>query len=102
MYSGRKSPRFKVALAAMIYDTDGKSVTACTVRDISASGARLELSQDIPLPKSFLLALTRDANVRRSCEAVWQLSIVAGVRFSEAGGLPDAVTGRKNRALPAA
>jgi hypothetical protein len=53
------------------------------VRDVSANGARLELSQDIPLPKPFLLALTRDANVRRLCEPVWQLSIVAGVRFSE-------------------
>src|SRR5215212_9210946 len=97
MYSRRKSPRFKVSLAPMVYDTEGKSVTACTVRDICETGARLELRQDVPLPKSFLLALTRDANVRRACEAVWQLSIVAGVRFSEAGELPEAVTGRKNR-----
>src|SRR5215212_7025006 len=96
MYSRRKSPRFKVSLAPMVYDTEGKSVTACTVRDISRSGARLELRQDVPLPKSFLLALTRDANVRRACEAVWQLSIVAGVRFGEIGSLADAAVIRKS------
>jgi hypothetical protein len=66
----------------MIYDVDGNSVTACNVRDISATGARLELRQDVPLPKSFLLALTQDGNGRRPCRTVWQLSIVAGVRFS--------------------
>jgi hypothetical protein len=95
MYSGRKSPRFKVSLPAMVYDTDGKSLMPCTVRDISESGARLELSQDVPLPKSFLLALTRDAHVRRSCESVWQLSIVAGVRFSESAPLETAGITRK-------
>jgi hypothetical protein len=96
MYSGRKSPRFKIAAPAMIYDANGKSVMACTVRDISATGARLELSQDAPLPTPFLLALTRDANVRRLCEPVWQLAIVAGVRFSDTGRFEDAGLDRKS------
>jgi hypothetical protein len=69
----------------MIYDTNGNSVMACTVRDISKSGAGLKLDQDAPLPQFFLLALTRDGNVRRSCELVWQLAVVAGVRFTDAG-----------------
>lgn len=69
----------------MIYDVDGNSVVACNVRDISKTGAGLKLDQDVPLPQSFLLALTRDGNVRRLCELVWQLSVVAGVRFSDAG-----------------
>jgi hypothetical protein len=68
----------------MIYDVNGNSVMACTVRDISKTGAGLKLDQDVPLPQSFLLALTRDGNVRRVCELVWQLSVVAGVRFSDA------------------
>ena len=65
----------------MVYDTDGRSVTECFVRDISATGARLELRQD-PLPKSFVLALSQDGYVRRPCQTVWQLSIVAGVCFT--------------------
>jgi hypothetical protein len=65
----------------MIYDADGNSVMPCTVRDISATGAGLKLGEDVPLPQSFFLSLTRDGNVRRLCEPVWQLSVVAGVRF---------------------
>ena len=83
MYSGRKSPRFKIDTPGMIYDPQGNAVLACTVRDISASGAGLKLSEDLPLPESFFLAFTRNGMVRRRCAPVWQLSIVAGVRFTD-------------------
>jgi len=83
MYSGRKSPRFKLDTPGMIYDPQGNPVLKCTVRDISATGAGLKLSEDVPLPKSFFLAFTRDGMVRRCCEPAWQLSIVAGVRFTD-------------------
>ena len=96
MFSGRKSSRHNVSALAMIYDAEGKSVMACTVRDISATGARLELSQDVPVPERFALSLTRDANVRRLCEPVWQLSVVVGVRFSETGRSEHAGPGRKS------
>lgn len=66
----------------------------CTVCDISATGAKLKLSRDEPLPTQFLLALSRDAYVRRMCEPVWQLSIVAGVRFCER---PDSGSIMSNR-----
>jgi hypothetical protein len=66
----------------MIYDIKGNLLMSCIVRDISASGARLELALDEPLPKSFLLFLTRDGNVRRMCDLAWQLATVAGVRFN--------------------
>lgn len=83
MYSGRKSPRRNIFQTGVVYDADGNSVTECFVRDISATGARLELRKDVPLPKSFSLALTSDGGVRRSCKTAWQFSIVAGVRFND-------------------
>ena len=83
MSSGRKSPRVKVSTPAMIYDAGGTAVMTCTVRDISATGVGLKLDIDMPLPDPFLLALTRDGHVRRLCRPVWQLSIVAGVRFAD-------------------
>src|SRR3954464_7087296 len=82
MYSGRKSPRRNVFQTGKVYTPDGMPLVECILRDISATGAKLELCDDMPLPKSFMLALTRDGSVRRPCETVWQLSIVAGVRFS--------------------
>jgi hypothetical protein len=94
----RKSPRQKVSALAMIYDAHGDSVMSCTVRDISATGAGLKLSKDVPLPQSFFLALTRDGNVRRLCEPVWQLSVVAGVRFSD--GNVSAIAGHPGSVDP--
>jgi len=82
MFSGRESRRHNVSTPGMIYDAHGNALMACTLRDISATGARLELSQDVPLPSSFFLALTRGGDVRRLCKPVWQLATVAGVRFT--------------------
>ena len=81
--SGRKSPRFKIDTPGMIYNLEGAPLFACTVRDISASGAGLALSEDAPLPESFFLAFTRNGALRRLCAPVWQLSVVAGVRFTD-------------------
>ena len=83
VFSGRKNPRFKIDAPGMIYDPTGTPLFACTVRDISATGAGLALSEDAPLPKSFVLTFTRDGAVRRVCEPVWQLAVVAGVRFTD-------------------
>jgi hypothetical protein len=82
MYSGRKSPRRNVFQIGKVYNLDGTPLVECILRDISATGAKLELREDVPLPDSFVLALTCDGSVRRPCETVWQLSIVVGVCFS--------------------
>src|SRR5256885_11889462 len=87
MYSGRRAERRLVSQPAAIFDHAGNRIVECTVRDVSATGAQLELREDLALPKSFLLALTQTGGVRRSCETVWQLSIVAGVWVSH---LPNA------------
>jgi len=84
MHSGRKSSRHAVSTPAMIYDAAGrKSIMSCSVVDLSATGAKLKLSKDEPLPASFLLSLTPDGSVLRPCKTAWQLSVVAGVRFAE-------------------
>jgi hypothetical protein len=79
----RKSPRHTFSAAGMIYDVKGGVIMPCIVRDVSASGAKLELAEDTALPKSFLLSLTKDGNVRRMCGVAWQLATVAGVRFND-------------------
>jgi hypothetical protein len=67
--------------------------------------AKLELREDVPLPKSFSLALTREATVRRSCETMWQLSVVAGVRFmhtpTQHESTHNSRTKKNKRAVPA-
>ena len=81
MDSGRKWRRRDISTQGMIYGANGKAVMPCSLRNVSETGAKLELNQEILLPRSFLLALTPDGNVRRLCEPVWQRATVAGVRF---------------------
>ena len=52
-------------------------------RDISRSGARLELFKEAALPQYFLLSLLPDGSGRRLCSKVWQLALIVGVRFAE-------------------
>jgi hypothetical protein len=82
----RKSQRHILTTSGMIYDAKGNLLMPCIVRDVSATGAKLELSLDQPLPKTFLLSLTRDGLVRRMCGVAWQLATVAGIRFTGEAG----------------
>ena len=82
MDSGRKSHRREITTQAMIYDARGKAIMACSLRNVSQTGARLELTKNTPLPRPFLLSLTPDGSVRRLCEAVWQRANTVGVRFT--------------------
>ena len=83
--NGRRKDTREDALAApaTIYDKDGSFLLPCTIRDISRSGARLELFKDAALPQYFLLSLLPDGSGRRLCSKVWQLALIAGVRFAE-------------------
>jgi PilZ domain-containing protein len=78
---GRKSRRRDISSDGMIYDADGNAVVACSLCNVSATGAKLQLNRAVPLPRSFVLALTPDGIVRRLCEPVWQRATVVGVRF---------------------
>lgn len=69
-----------------IYHKDGSFLLPCTVRDISRSGGRLELFKETLLPQYFLLSVMPDGSARRLCSKVWQLALIAGLRFVERQG----------------
>ena len=79
----RKETREALAAPATIYDKDGNFLLPCTVRDLSKTGARLELFKEAALPQFFLLSLLPDGGGRRLCSKVWQIALIAGVRFVE-------------------
>jgi hypothetical protein len=79
----RGEPREPLATPATIYDKDGSFLLPCTIRDLSKSGGRLELFKDAVLPRYFLLSMLPDGSGRRLCSKVWQLALIAGVRFVE-------------------
>jgi len=67
----------------MIYSRDGKLIAPCQLPDISATGAKVALSQEIELPREFLLSMSAGGQVGRYCKLAWQYSILAGVQFAE-------------------
>lgn len=55
----------------------------CLVRNLSQSGATIEIAQTIGAPDAFELTITRD-NVTRIANVVWRSDTHLGVKFSDA------------------
>ena len=64
--------------ATLSFDDSG---VACVVRNLSTSGATLELASSISLPTSFTLEIKADQFIRR-CRRVWSRDKHIGVAFS--------------------
>ncbi len=76
----RRHRRQALGRRASIRALDG-GISACTVSDISAGGARVTLDRTGPLPQKFTLCLTDNGNVYRECKVVWRRESVIGVQF---------------------
>jgi hypothetical protein len=80
----RKKPRRQFHYTARILTDDESPPIACSIADISETGARLMLEHDQELPENFLLLLTANGGARRNCRVVWRTEAVIGVEFPEA------------------
>jgi hypothetical protein len=78
MIEKRSSQRHRVLKGATI--TFGGHGVACTVRNLSAGGAAIDLSAPAVLPSSFTLLIECDRFVRR-CRPVWRDEHRIGVAF---------------------
>lgn len=78
----RKQPRLRVLLKGRIYFNNGSSSIDCLVRDMSATGARLMLSETATLPEKFdLYILQKERTYRASLR--WRREDGVGVTFDE-------------------
>ena len=78
MVETRIAPRVRVAKPAVI--EYGGDKIPCTIRDISITGASLEVSQAREVPSTFILILSEDRlNLR--CRVVWRKDFRLGVAF---------------------
>jgi hypothetical protein len=78
MIEKRAAQRHRVFKGGTI--TIGNSGFACTVRNLSSSGAAIDLDGPVTLPQSFMLSITCD-NVVRHCRAVWRNDRRVGLAF---------------------
>ncbi|MGX1171253.1 hypothetical protein AB7M16_007519 [Bradyrhizobium sp. USDA 372] len=76
----RSSQRRRILKAGQI--VFGSSAVDCIVRDISATGARIQARGPLWFPDSFVLAITSDGTSRR-CHIVWRKDGQIGVAFDK-------------------
>lgn len=78
MVETRVAPRYRVAKPAEI--EYGGDKIACTVRDLSITGAALEVSDPTGIPSKFTLVVPEDG-LRLPCRVVRRTDFRIGVAF---------------------
>jgi hypothetical protein len=78
MVETRIAPRYRVAKPAKI-DHGGDKIS-CVIRDISATGAAIEMSDLRRVPAEFVLLVPED-RLKLRCRVVWRKEYRIGVTF---------------------
>lgn len=78
MVETRIAPRFRVLKDANI--EHGGHKRPCKIRDLSTTGAALELPDLSKIPETFMLSVPEDG-LRLECRVVWRRDFKVGVTF---------------------
>jgi hypothetical protein len=78
MVDTRIAPRYRVSKAGTIEFVGGK--INCVVRNLSVTGAALEVSDTTGIPETLILAMPDD-RLRLFCHVVWRREYRIGVAF---------------------
>ncbi len=78
----RSERRMRTLKAARIAFNLGHSVFDCTVRNLSASGALLEVASTVGIPRQFEIVMDRSGR-GRPCSVRWMTQRMMGVRFDD-------------------
>jgi hypothetical protein len=81
-FTMRRESREDKGHRAWLDTGEGGPLLACTLVDISASGAKLSLDVIDQIPETFSLRLTRYEQPRFACRTVWRNSNTIGVVFA--------------------
>ena len=88
MSDKRISPRLRSFLKGRVVFNGGQNSLDCLIRDMSSTGARLELSASVTLPDRFDLYLPhRDETCRAHLQ--WRRGGHIGVAFDQIDGAPE-------------
>lgn len=79
IFERRAQARHRVFKGGRLAFHNGGSVD-CTVRNMSPTGARLDIDSPVGLPESFTLLIVADHFTRR-CHPVWRHDTQIGVAF---------------------
>jgi PilZ domain-containing protein len=79
----RKKPRRQFHYTARIITDANAPPIACSISDVSETGARITLERDGELPKKFMLLLTANGHAHRQCRVIWRTGLLIGVEFPQ-------------------
>ncbi len=79
MSERRTAGRHRTLKAGTIVLNEGLSTIDCLVRNLSESGARLEVENPLTLPDRFELTLDGHS---KACDGVWKSVRHVGIRFA--------------------
>ena len=75
----RESARTRVVKGAFIVTGDTAPKLECTVRNLSETGANLQVSTTFGLPQDFDVVID---GTRRRCRSMWRTDTEIGIKFS--------------------
>ncbi len=93
----RIAPRRRMLKAGKIAYSDRHVTIGCTVRDMSATGARLRVEGSVTAPDTFELLIALDG-LEANCKVVWRRETEIGVRFV---GAPRTVAPKRTQSITA-
>lgn len=76
----RSAPRRRMLKSGTIAYSDRHITVACTLRDMSATGARLRVDGSVTAPDTFELLVPLDG-LEANCQVVWRAGQELGVKF---------------------
>jgi hypothetical protein len=79
----RRAPRLRCLLSGIIEFDDHNSTMDCTVRNISAWGARIDLPDAFRVPDEFNLVVPHHDQTHRA-KVIWRKGETAGLALSDA------------------
>lgn len=78
----RRALRLRTLLSGIALFDDRTSTMDCTIRSLSAYGARVELAEAYRLPQAFDLSIPHHQQVHRA-EVIWRRGECAGLALSD-------------------
>ena len=76
-----RKPRHATVNDAWVTLDGGFAKRNCTILDLSAGGARIQLADAGPISNHLSLAITKDVRKATRCRVVWRKAFVVGVEF---------------------
>lgn len=84
----RQTPRRRVLLGGKVVEANGAFSTACTIRDVTAVGAKVRLPGPVPVGEHVYLIETR-SGVAHQVKVAWRKNEDLGLEFEHQVVLED-------------